>query len=146
MVQAGFEYIDDGVTSDVTFNAFAPDLDALFTVAGDAVTAAMVRSLDSIRDTTSRKVFLAATELDLALMSFLDEIVFWKDAERLLLRPRDVRVRWRDGRYEITAELHGEPIDPERHELEADVKAVTLAGLRVVRVQDGWRAQVTLDV
>lgn len=146
MERAGFEYVDDGVTSDITFHAFGADLDALFTAAGDATTAAMVRSLDTVRDTTSRDVFLAASELDLLLMSFLDEIVFWKDAEQLLLRPRDVRVRWRDGRYEVTAELHGEPIDPGRHELEADVKAVTLAGLQVVHDDDGWRAQVTLDV
>jgi SHS2 domain-containing protein len=141
-----FEYVEDGVTSDVTFRAFADDLDALFQAAADATTTAMVRSLDAIAARTSRPVFLTATELDLLLMTFLDEIVFWKDAEQLLLRATEVRVRWQDGRYELRAELRGEKIDPARHELEADVKAVTLAGLRVERAGAGWTAQVTLDV
>jgi len=141
-----FEWVDDGVTSDVTFRAFADDLDALFIAAADATTSAMVRSLDAIADRDTRPVYLAASELDLLLMALLDEIVFWKDAEQLLLRARAVRVRWRDGRYQVTAELHGERIAPERHQLEADVKAVTLAGLRVAHDPTGWSAQVTLDV
>jgi SHS2 domain-containing protein len=146
MERAGFEYLEDAVTSDVTFRAFGADLDELFRVAGDATTAAMVRSLDSVVPRTSRRVALAADALDLLLMSFLDEIVFWKDAEQLLLRPADVRVLSSDGRYEVSAELRGEPIDSRRHELEADVKGVTLHGLRVERSGAGWSAQVTLDV
>lgn len=143
---ASFEYLEEGVTSDVTFRARADDLDQLFTAAADATTQAMVRSLDAIAPAVSRPVFLAANEVDLLLMAFLDEIVFWKDAEQLLLRAHDVRVRQRDGRYELTAELRGDKIDPARHELEADVKAATLAGLRVERSGAGWTAQVTLDV
>jgi len=146
MQRAGFEYLEDDVTSDVTFRAFGGDLDELFTVAGDATTAAMVRSLDSIAARTSRRVSLAADALDLLLMAFLDEIVFWKDAEQLLLRPADVHVLTVDGGYQVAAELRGEQIDPRRHELEADVKAVTLHGLRVQRSGSGWSAQVTLDV
>jgi SHS2 domain-containing protein len=146
VAHAGFQYVEDGVTSDVTFRAFGADLDELFTAAADATTSAMVRSLDAIADCDHRPVYLAATELDLLLMAFLDEIVFWKDAEQLLLRATAVRVRWRDGRYEVTGELHGEQIDPARHDLEADVKAVTLAGLSVAHGTAGWTAQVTLDV
>jgi SHS2 domain-containing protein len=48
--------------------------------------------------------------------------------------------------YALQAELVGEPIDPHRHELLADVKAVTLHGLCVERVDSAWRAEVTLDV
>jgi protein archease len=146
MERPGFEYLEDDVTSDVTFRAFGRDLDELFTVAGDATTAAMVRSLESVAAGTSRQVSLGANALDLLLMGFLDEIIFWKDRDRLLLRPADVRVRPAGDRYEVTAELRGEPIDLARHEVEADVKAATLHGLRVERSGSGWSAQVTLDV
>ena len=47
----------------------------------------------------------------------------------------------------MTAELRGEPIDGTRHELAADVKAVTLHGLKVAPARGGgWEAEVTLDV
>ena len=145
MERAPFEYVE-GATSDLTFRAYGRGLDELFTAAADATTAAMVDSLDSIGTTTIRSVSLDAKELDRLLMAFLDEIVFWKDADRLLLRATDVHVRWQDGRYELRAELHGEQIDPAKHRLEADVKATTLHGLRVERADDGWLAEVTLDV
>ena len=138
--------MDEGATSDLTFRAYGDTLDALFTAAADATTGAMVRSLDSVETTTSHAVQLEADALDLLLMAFLDEIVFWKDAEQQLLRAADVRVGWRDGRYRLRAELRGERIDPRRHDLEADVKAVTLSGLCVERAGEGWRAQATLDV
>lgn len=146
MDRPGFEYLEDGVTSDVTFRAFGRDLDELFTVAGDATTAAMVRSLDSAEPKTSRRADVSADALDLLLVSFLDEIVFWKDAERLLLRPSGVRVERVDAGYLASAELRGEEIDPRRHQVEADVKGVTLHGLSVERTGEGWSAQVTLDV
>jgi SHS2 domain-containing protein len=146
MEREGFEYLEDAVTSDVTFRAVAPDLDRLFTTAGDATAAAMLRSLESIVPATTRRVSLAADALDLLLMAFLDEIVFWKDAERLLLRPAEVHVTQAGGRWQVTAELRGEAIDPLRHELEADVKGATLHGLRVEPLGSGWCAEVTLDV
>ena len=40
----------------------------------------------------------------------------------------------------MRAELEGERIDPARHEQVADVKAVTLHGLRVERTEVGWQA------
>jgi SHS2 domain-containing protein len=52
-----------------------------------------------------------------------------------------------EGAYEVKAELVGEAIDPGKHELEADVKAVTFHGLRAARNADGsWEAHVTVDV
>ena len=42
--------------------------------------------------------------------------------------------------------LKGDRIDPKRHELSADVKAVTLYRGRIEAVQDGWEAEVALDV
>jgi SHS2 domain-containing protein len=48
--------------------------------------------------------------------------------------------------FTVRAEFVGEPIDPARHALGADVKAATLYGLRVEPRPDGWEAEVTLDV
>lgn len=141
-----FEYLEDGVTSDVTFRASGRDLDDLFHAAAEATAQVMVGSLDSIRTPVTRSLRLDADALDLLLFRFLNEQIFYKDADNLLLRPHTVRVEKVSNGYTLQAELRGEPIDRERHELLADVKAVTLHGLCVERVDSVWCAQVTLDV
>ena len=141
-----YEYLPEGVTSDVTLRATGPDLDALFTAAADATANLMVRNLDAVAPDVSIPVTVSAETLDLLLLRFLEELVFHKDAERLLLRATEVRVE-RDRRgYRARATLVGETIDPAKHELEADVKAVTLHGLTVHRIGAEWQAEVTLDV
>ena len=94
-----------------------------------------------------RRAFsLAADSLDLLLFELLQELVYRKDAERLLLRVRDLRIEEAGPGYRLQAEAFGETIDPGRHPLMADVKAVTLHRLVVERTADGWRAVVVLDV
>lgn len=141
-----FEYLDESVTSDLTIHAWAPSLEALLVDAADATTGVMVASLDSIRFTESRDVAIEAEAADLLLVRFLEEIVFHKDAGRLLLRATEVRVSSTAEGLRATAKLRGERIDPARHELGADVKAVTVHGLRVEQADAGWDATFTLDV
>ena len=141
-----YQYLEDGVTSDVTFHAWGRDLDELFAAAADATTNVMVLVLDSVHAAVSRPAQVTADALDLLLMQFLDELVFHKDAEGLILRATAVHVERATHGYHVHAELRGELIDANRHELGADVKAVTLEGLRVERIGSEWHAYVTLDV
>ena len=62
------------------------------------------------------------------------------------MRVRDLRIEEAGSGYRLRAEAIGETIDPGRHSLLADVKAVTLHRLVVERTPDGWRAVVVLDV
>ena len=139
-----YEFLDDGVTSDVTFHAWGRSLEELFSAAADATLNVMVRSVESVRPLETRSASVEADALDLLLMRFLDELVYRKDVEELLLRATEVDVD--PARNRVRAVLAGERIDPTRHELVADVKAVTLHDLRVERTETGWDAHVTLDV
>ena len=139
-----FEFLEDAVTSDVTFHAWGASLDELFGAAAEATTQLMVDSLDRVVPRVRRLVAVQAEALDLLLAHFLDELIFLKDVDRLLLRVTRVEVEPDPPR--LRAELAGEPIDPARHELAADVKAVTLHGLQVEQRAGTWHAQVTLDV
>ena len=47
---------------------------------------------------------------------------------------------------ELWADLLGEPFDPTRHEISAEVKAVTYHQLKVARQDDKWVARVLLDI
>ena len=139
-----YEFLDDGVTSDVTFHAWGASLEELFAAAADATLNVMVRSVESVRPLETRSVSVEADALDLLLMRFLDELVYRKDVEELLLRAKELHVDTERNRVQTV--LTGERIDPKRHELVADVKAVTLHDLRVERSATGWDAHVTLDV
>jgi SHS2 domain-containing protein len=93
-----------------------------------------------------RRLELAEPDLELLLLRFLNELVYLRDAEGLLLRPRELRVERGAGEARLAAELAGECLDPARHRLAAEVKAATAHGLSLAREGGGWRASVTLDV
>ena len=46
----------------------------------------------------------------------------------------------------LSATAWGEPLDPARHELAREVKAITYHELRVEQTADGWLAEVIVDI
>jgi SHS2 domain-containing protein len=73
-------------------------------------------------------------------------LVYYKDAEQLLLRVQQLRVVEDAQSYTVHATLVGEPIAPDRHHLRVDVKAVTLHRFSLTQTQRGWEATVVLDI
>ncbi len=142
----GYRYRGDVAIADVAFDAWGASLDELFSAAADATTNAMAADLEAIRDRERRTVVLEEESADLLLYRFLEELVFLKDTEGLLLRVPVVRISARDGAWRLEAEARGEALDAGRHRPLTDVKAVTLHRLRVARTARGWEASVVLDV
>jgi SHS2 domain-containing protein len=46
----------------------------------------------------------------------------------------------------LTATAHGEPIDPTRHTVYTEIKAVTFHGMDIRETDDGWAVQVIFDM
>jgi len=143
-VSASFRFVD-GATSDLSFEASGETVEALFAAAAEALLAATVADPGAVVARVREVVSLAEPDLELLLLRFLNELVFQRDARRLLLRSERLAIE-HDGEARLAGALVGERIDPARHQLEADVKAATASGLRVTRAGPGWRASVTLDV
>jgi SHS2 domain-containing protein len=141
-----YRYLEEIATADVAFEARGATLEEMFLAAADATLNTMVEEIGTVAPRERRAFSLAADALDLLLFELLQELVYLKDAERLLLRVRDLRIEETGAGYRLHAEAYGETIDPGRHPLLADVKAVTLHRLVVERTPDGWRAVVVLDV
>ena len=141
----GFEFLDE-VTSDLTFEAHGATPGELFAAAAEALLAATVERPESVRESVARRVELEDERLDWLLRRFLSELVYLRDAEGLLLRPRAVEVGG-ERALRLRAELAGESFDRGRHVPGNEVKAVTAYGMFARRDPDGvWRARVTLDV
>jgi SHS2 domain-containing protein len=93
-----------------------------------------------------RGIQVRAKALDLLLFNFLQEVIYYKDAEMLLLAQFRLKIEKKDKEYELTGDAYGEVLDPLRHEQLVDVKAVTLHGFQVVQSQKGWKAFAILDI
>jgi SHS2 domain-containing protein len=137
----------EGLTrADAAFRAEEAELDALFRTAWLATLELMLPDASTLEARERRRIALANPALDLLLFDLLSELLYYKDAEGLLLAPERLTVAGGPGGYRLEAEAAGEAADPARHELGVDVKAVTLHRLAVERTPGGWQATVVLDI
>jgi SHS2 domain-containing protein len=141
-----YRYLEDVAIADAAFEATGETLEELFRSSVDATLGVMVESPESISPRVRRGFTALEDSLDLLLLQILQEIVYYKDAERLFLRCDSARIEQSGECWKLSAELAGEPIDAIQHEMLADVKAVTLHLLAVERAASGWTARAVLDI
>jgi SHS2 domain-containing protein len=135
-----YEYFEH--TADLGIRVRSADLNGLFAEAASALFAAVVDGLETVRPAQQVDVVIGGTELDFLLFDWLRELLYRFDADHLLLAGFDVRVTDTG----LTATVRGEPLDPARHVLSQEVKAITYHGLRVEREGGGWIAEVIVDI
>jgi SHS2 domain-containing protein len=141
-----YNYLEDVGTADIAFEATGRDLPELFTSTADATMNVMIENLDAIEPRETRRIKLTNDAIDMLLFDFLQELIYFKDAERLLLRVREMRIDEKEGAYSLDATTTGEQLDAGRHQQRADVKAVTLHNFRVEKTDRGWSAAAILDI
>jgi SHS2 domain-containing protein len=141
-----YRYLEEIGTADIAFEATGRDLPELFSDAADATTNVMIDNIEAIQPRETRQIELSNDKLDMLLFDLLQELIFFKDTERLLLRMRKMQITERDENYFMKATAEGEPLNAERHHQRADVKAVTLHDFSVEQTEGGWKARVLLDI
>lgn len=141
-----YRFLEEEATADIALEAWGRDLPEVFRAAADAVTNTMIEDLESLEPREELPLELEDDALDLLLFNFLQQLVYHKDAEMLLLRVPDVAVERADGRWRLRARARGERLDPLRHDQRVDVKAVTLHRFRLEQEPNGWRVFAILDV
>jgi SHS2 domain-containing protein len=141
-----YHYLENVGTADIAFEATGRDLPELFTAAADATMNVMIDNLHSIEPRETRQIKLSNETIEMLLFDFLQELIYFKDAKRLLLRVREVRIEPKDGAHFLEAQVAGEQLDDTRHQQRVDVKAVTLHGFSVKECRGRWKARVLLDI
>ncbi len=139
-----YHYIDS--IADVAFEASGATRKELFRACWDAAVNVMVGDLRTIEGRAEREIILEDSSVELLLFDFLQEMIYLKDAEQLLLLIDTLELQSMQERETLHATAKGERIDPRKHELIVDVKAVTFHRFKVDRRSDGWHATVVLDV
>jgi len=142
-----YHFLEEIGTADIAFEATGRDLAELFSAAADATMNVMIDNLDAIEPRETRHIELSNDKIDMLLFDFLQELIYFKDAERLLLRVRHAQIEHRDEKYFLKGKAAGETLDAGRHHQRADVKAVTLHDFSVEKEDSGgWKARVLLDI
>ena len=149
----GFEAVDH--TADAAIRGWGRDLSELFTAMARGLFDVITRA-DSVRAVRDRAVALRAGTIDELLHEWLEALNTLHQLHGELYRDFDVCVdeaaapgeqgsASADG-ISLQARIGGESIDPSRHELRMEVKAVTWHGLSVRRTEQGYEAYVLLDI
>ncbi|MGA7640571.1 MAG: archease, partial [Syntrophobacteraceae bacterium] len=121
-------------------------IEEMFISAAEATMNVMVANLEKIERRETREIETTSDAIDMLLFNLLQEIIFFKDAEQLLLRIEDAIIGYENGLYFVKTICRGEQIDPGRHQLIVDVKAVTLHRFKVEQTPRGWETFVILDI
>jgi SHS2 domain-containing protein len=118
----------------------------MFESAGVAVLGTMVRDPKNIKPKIKKDIVKKAPTIEKLLFDFLDELIFLKDAEQMFFSEFKARISGKEGAYSLTVEARGEKINPNKHDIVIDAKAVTMHKFEVKQTEKGWRAQVIIDV
>jgi len=133
-----YEFLEH--TADVMFVAYGKTFNELFENAAEALESTMVL-LDGVAEAQSTAITVSSDSCENLLYDWLAELLIKFEVERFAVRKCFVRIV----DLLLTADCLGETVDPRRHKLNTEVKAVTYHNLSIVK-NDVYHAEITLDV
>jgi SHS2 domain-containing protein len=139
-----YRFLEGIVTADLAFEATGKDLNELFTNAAMAVLVSQA-DVKTISPEMTKKISLENADAGQLLFDFLNEIIFLKDAKQLIFKSVNVSVS-KNKAYKLVAELKGEQINPAKHKLGNDLKAVTMHKFSLEQTTKGWKCLVVIDI
>lgn len=141
-----YRFLEGLTMADIAFEASGKTLEEMFASAADAMTNTQIEDLKQIKGSVEKKFSLEAADEERLLHDFLQELIFIKDSELLLFREYSLVIKKGGKGYVLTANATGEKLDPKKHTLLVDVKAVSWHMFKVERTKAGWKATVIIDV
>ena len=132
--------------ADAAIEVNSDSLEGIFIDSGKALTNTMVDDLKSIKTNKKYTFKVESQERDLLLFEFLEKLVIEKDANQMLFSEFEVKINQTNEKFMVSVIAHGEHIDYDRHELCADVKAVTLHKFSLIKGKKNWNAKMILDI
>jgi len=153
-------------TADLGLRIRADSLPGLFEEAAEALFSVLVGNLAEVEARQQERLRLQAGSLEDLLHDWLSELLVLFALRKLAGRRFQVRLDRQElfvggpmgglpsvmgapvqmAQEVLEATIWGEPLDPARHQLGPEVKAVTYHGLRLEKLPTGWVAEVILDL
>lgn len=141
-----YEIIDGISRADIAFRVHGNSVEEVFLFGGAALLSIMLQNPEELR--TDRLIHFSceAPDLELLYVDFLQEFIFYKDSEALLLKPQSIEIKQLTDGFILTCAASGETINRSKHQFSADIKAITMHNLSVVNDHNLWTATVVVDV
>jgi SHS2 domain-containing protein len=131
-------------TADLGLRVVARDLPDLFETAAAGLFDAIVANREAVRVAVTERVALEAESPQDLLLGWLNELIFRCETQHRFYT--QFKVALDDAGRRLEATIGGEPIDPDRHLLDHEVKAATHHGLSLRLADGGWIAEVIVDI
>lgn len=125
-------------SGDLGLRARGSDLPAALVSAVHGLVAALVPP-ETVQAAESRVINVQGKDDEEALVNFLNEVLFLIYGRRWM--PKTLEQMKIQPGYRFSGRLVGEPMDPSRHHIEREIKAVTYHNLSITKDQGG----VTID-
>ncbi|HVV98884.1 MAG TPA: archease [Planctomycetaceae bacterium] len=129
-------------TADLGLRVSASSLEELFRDAAIGLFAMVVDNLDEVNPVQAVEFQVDGSERDYLLFDWLNELLYRFDTEHLLFSQFEIAISTTG----LTATARGEPLDPGRHRLSHEVKAITYHHLKVEQTAEGWQAELIVDI
>lgn len=147
MSDKGFEIIDH--TADVGIKVWAEKLTDLFTEAASAVISIMF-DRDTIKGNETSSVTVEAESIEELFLQWLKELLYVMERDEMVFSEfhieNNIFSSYDDFKYFIQAELKGEKLNPKRHGICTEIKAVTRHNFFVKKEVNLWKTFVLFDI
>jgi SHS2 domain-containing protein len=127
-------------TADIKIRARARTLDALFSELLNSLMQIMYGKIRS--DGVTREIQLESPSRESLLTDFLSEVLFISEVDGLVFSHAEVTIK----KLKLSAVLHGELFDRERHSGGTEVKGISYTGLRIRKEANGYMVDIVFDV
>lgn len=129
-------------TADVGVRIWGRDLLDLFRNSVEAMLSLIV-DLDTVKEERTLSVLAEGKDHSELFFNWLDELLYLHNTRYFLCKSvEDINIQ----NNRVEAHIRGERVDPERHVLRAELKAVTYHQFEVKRIGSCWEARVIFDV
>ncbi len=129
-------------TADLGLEIFGKDRNDLFRNSVLAISDIII-DRGSVRDIESRAFDAEGNNIEELLINFLREILYLYNGERWLIKKCKI---FDMNDLKLRASLKGEALDPGRHSIKMEIKAVTYHGVEIQKLSNGWSGRFICDV
>lgn len=140
-----YKILEDVAIADIAIEAYGKNLEELFENSALAIFEESA-NLKNIKEKEKKSIKINAKNIEDLLYDFLSEILFLKDTYSIIFKKSKIKIQKKGKKYHLNAELYGEKIDRERHELGNDIKAITLHMFKIEKTKKGYKGMIVVDV
>lgn len=139
-----YKYLDHG--ADIGIHAEGRSIEELFAEAAKGLFSLMV-DLNQIKPISMDSIQIKGeTFSEDLLYEWLKELLTASDLKRSVYKEFDVNITQKRNKLSLNSQLYGQKINPDKHTLGSEVKAITYQGLEVERKAGKWICQYVVDV